>query len=73
MADIINAKDLVLGYDLPVIKGASFTIKSNDFIVITGQSGSGKSTLLKSFYGGIKVDSGDLDVCFYDMAKPVGI
>lgn len=70
MADIINAKDLVLGYDLPVIKGASFTIKSNDFIVITGQSGSGKSTLLKSFYGGIKVDSGDLDVCFYDMAKP---
>lgn len=70
MADIINAKNLVLSYDTPVIKGASFCVKSNDFIVITGESGSGKSTLIKSFYGGIKVDSGELDVCFYDMANP---
>lgn len=70
MAEIINAKNLVLGYSTPVIKGATFTIMSDDFIVITGESGSGKSTLLKSFYGGIGVQSGELDVCFYDMISP---
>ncbi|NLY03460.1 MAG: ATP-binding cassette domain-containing protein [Campylobacter sp.] len=70
MAEIIKAEKVVLGYDTPVIKGASFKVCSNDFIVVTGESGSGKSTFLKSLYGGIKLDRGELNVCFYDMKSP---
>lgn len=71
MADIITAKGLSLGYEKnkPVIKDANFMINTQDFIVITGESGSGKSTLLKSFYGGIDILGGELDVCFYDLKK----
>lgn len=69
MVDIITANDITLGYpnSNPVINSASFSIKANDFIVITGESGSGKSTLLKSFYGGIKLAGGELDVCFHNL------
>ncbi|PSM51851.1 cell division ATP-binding protein FtsE [Campylobacter blaseri] len=70
MEQIINAKNLTLGYEgekNPVIKNASFSINKNDFIVITGKSGSGKSTLLKSFYGGIGILNGELDVCFTNL------
>lgn len=69
MTDIIKASNLTLGYhgSNPVINSANFSIKTKDFIVITGESGSGKSTLLKSFYGGLGIKSGDLEVCFYDL------
>lgn len=69
MTDIIKASNLTLGYhgSSPVIKGANFSVKTKDFIVITGESGSGKSTLLKSFYGGIDIKGGDLEVCFHDL------
>ena len=68
---MIFAKDLYLSYDnkKDVIKGASFVIKHKDFVFITGNSGSGKSTLLKSFYGDIRVKSGELVVDTYKMSK----
>ena len=46
--EIIVANNLTLGYerDQNVIENASFSIKSHDFVVITGESGSGKSTHL---------------------------
>lgn len=67
--EIIVANNLTLGYerDQNVIENASFSIKSHDFVVITGESGSGKSTLLKSFYGGIDIREGDLNVCLCDL------
>ncbi len=60
--NVIVAKNLTLGYKphQPVIKNASFSIKSGQFVFITGPSGSGKSTLLKSFYGELRPQSGSL-------------
>jgi len=60
--NLIVAKDLTLGYkqDRSVIKGATFSIKSREFVFITGPSGSGKSTLLRSFYGELRPQSGTL-------------
>ena len=72
---MIVAKNLRLAYDKKrdVIKGATFKILNKDFVFITGASGSGKSTLLKSFYGDIKVKSGELvlqvNKKIYDMKK----
>jgi len=62
--NVIIAKDLVLEYkkDVPIIKNSNFSIKSGEFVFITGPSGSGKSTLLKSFYGELKPKSGILQI-----------
>ncbi|MCI6988854.1 MAG: ABC transporter ATP-binding protein [Campylobacter sp.] len=69
MARIIQASNLTLGYQkgVDIIKNASFTINSNEIVLITGESGSGKSTLLKSFYGAVSVRSGELSVCLSDL------
>lgn len=50
-----------------VLKGISFDIKDNDFVVILGASGSGKSTLLNIISGLERADNGtvlydDLDI-----------
>ena len=65
----MEAKKLTLNYNdnSNVINEATFAIKNNDFVFITGKSGSGKSTLLKSMYGAIKVKSGSLSVCLTQM------
>ena len=41
--DIITARKLTLGYerDIDIISQADFSIKVNDFVIITGLSGSG--------------------------------
>ena len=67
--NIITAAGLTLGYEKAgaVIQDASFGIGAKDFVIITGKSGSGKSTLLKSFYGGIDIIGGELNVCLCDL------
>ena len=71
--DIITARKLTLGYEreVDIISEADFSIKVNDFVIITGPSGSGKSTLLKSFYGGLDIKGGYLNVCLCDL-KDIG-
>lgn len=67
--NIITAAGLTLGYEKAgaVIQDANFGIGAKDFVIITGKSGSGKSTLLKSFYGGIDIIGGELNVCLCDL------
>lgn len=69
MAEVITANNLTLQYSKgnPIIKNATFSLSSNEVIIITGESGSGKSTLLKSFYGEIEIASGRLNVCYSEM------
>ncbi len=69
MTNIIDAQHLVLSYkkDEPIIKNTNLVIKNQDFVFLTGKSGSGKSTFLKSLYGELKVGSGDLSVCGFNL------
>jgi cell division transport system ATP-binding protein len=69
MSNIIEAKDLVLSYkpNEPIIRNTNLTVKSKDFIFLTGKSGSGKSTFLKSLYGELHVEDGELNVCGFDL------
>ncbi len=70
MSNIIQAQDLILSYkeDEFIIKKCNLEVKQNDFVFITGKSGSGKSTFIKSLYGEIKVRSGNLNVCGFDLS-----
>ncbi len=69
MSNIIESKKLVLSYndDELVIKNGNLNIKQNDFVFITGKSGSGKSTFIKSLYGEMKIKSGELNVCGFNL------
>ena len=71
MQNVIEANSLKLAYPQheAVIKNATFTVKSSEFVFITGASGSGKSTLLKSFYGAISPYGGSLIVGGVDMGR----
>jgi len=71
MSYVVNAQKLSLGYggDEPVIAETDLSIKSGDFVFITGKSGSGKSTILKSFYGELLPQRGNLNICGVNIKK----
>lgn len=48
---VIEAKDIVLGYDTPLTRKVSVTVERNKKIAIRGVNGLGKSTLLKTLLG----------------------
>ncbi len=48
--------------ELPVIKGASFTLKEGSLTALVGATGSGKSTLLEAITGIVPVAEGSIDV-----------
>lgn len=68
MEYVIKANGLNISYgrDEPIITDASFQIKAQEFVFITGKSGSGKSTIIKSLYGELFPNRGDLNVCGID-------
>lgn len=57
---LIEAKDLVIGYDTPLTKPMSFEVERNKKIAICGVNGLGKSTLLKTLLGIIPPVSGNI-------------
>ena len=44
---ILEAKDLSIGYDFPLLSNISFTMRGYDKLAIIGPNGTGKTTLLK--------------------------
>lgn len=44
---ILEAKDLTIGYDVPLISNINFTMRGYDKLAIIGPNGTGKTTLLK--------------------------
>lgn len=48
---VIEAKDLVLGYDEPLTSPLNFKLERNQKVAIKGVNGLGKSTLLKTLLG----------------------
>ncbi len=64
-SSVVVAENLTLAYkkNEPIIQNATLSIKTGDFVFITGKSGSGKSTFLKSMYGAIHPREGTLNVC----------
>lgn len=57
---IVEAKDLVIGYDSPLTRPVSFTIERGEKIAVTGTNGLGKTTLLKTILGQLPPISGQV-------------
>ncbi|ASK35233.1 ABC transporter ATP-binding protein [Alloalcanivorax mobilis] len=67
MANIVEARDLALGYwrdkePVAVLSGLDLYIKRGEFLTLVGPSGVGKSTLLRAIIGLSRPLSGTLDV-----------
>ena len=58
--ELLCIKNVVVGYDTPLLKEISFDIYSNDKIAIMGDNGIGKSTLIKTIYGMLKPLHGEI-------------
>lgn len=62
---IVEAKDLVLGYDEPLTKPVNVTLERGQKIAIRGTNGLGKSTLLKTLLKIIPSVSGTIELGDY--------
>lgn len=62
---IVQAKDLVIGYDTPLTRPVSFSIERGQKIAIKGVNGLGKTTLLKTILGLIPPLSGTITLGDY--------
>jgi len=60
--DVMEAKELAVGYTAPIVKGLNFQIKRGERIFIVGPNGCGKSTLIKTFIGALEPIEGKLAV-----------
>jgi putative ABC transport system ATP-binding protein len=68
----IEAIDVGKAFDRGVVRaldGATFTVRSAEYVTITGPSGSGKSTLLSLIAALDRPDSGTLRVARHDIAR----
>jgi len=63
LKQLVFGKGGLKGYEIPILKGASFSAKPGDRIGIVGRNGSGKSSLLKVIAGIYPPKSGIVDVC----------
>lgn len=57
---VVEAEDIVIGYNEPLTKKISFVVERNKKIAIKGVNGIGKSTLLKTMLGVIKPFDGSV-------------
>ena len=57
---LVEAKDLIIGYDTPLTKPVSFTLERGEKVAITGTNGLGKTTLLNTILGKVKPLGGDV-------------
>ena len=59
---IVEAKNLVLGYDTPLTRPVSFNLERGQKIALRGVNGLGKTTLLKTILGLIPPVSGSVEL-----------
>lgn len=62
---VIEAEQLVIGYDRPLTKPVDFHVERGKKIALRGVNGLGKSTLLKTMMGIIKPLSGQVKLDYY--------
>ena len=61
--DLIKVRDLSFFYDNEkVLNDVNFELKSEEFVILTGENGAAKSTLLKNMLGLLKPATGSVEI-----------
>ena len=58
----LEYREASVGYDRPVVAGASLVVRSGQVAGLIGPNGAGKSTMLRAVTGGARVMSGELEI-----------
>lgn len=67
--ELLTVKDLLIGYDKPLLPAVSFTLASDTRMWLRGTNGIGKTTMIKTIMGMLAKKGGS--VSFHPAAKPV--
>ncbi len=52
---------------IPILQDLNFTVRENEFVILSGPSGSGKSTILSIIGGLTRIDKGEIMVLNHDL------
>jgi putative ABC transport system ATP-binding protein len=55
--------------ELPILYETTFTVKSQEFVILLGHNGSGKSTLIKTLSGNLPLSSGKILIDDVEISK----
>ena len=58
----IEVKDLVVGYDKPILNPVNFSLKRDETFALVGKNGVGKSTIIKTILGELDAISGEVKI-----------
>ena len=58
----LEVKDLVVGYDKPILNPISFELKKDETFALVGKNGIGKSTIIKTILGEIDALGGEVKI-----------
>jgi iron complex transport system ATP-binding protein len=64
----LRYEDVTVGYEHPVVSGASLTVRPGQIVGLIGPNGAGKTTMLRAVGGGSRVMAGSITVA----DRPVG-
>ncbi len=69
---LISAKNISKSFgDTHAVNGVSLQIKAGEIYGLVGSDGAGKTTTMRLLVGALKADSGDVNICGYDINKQV--
>ena len=63
MDRMLEVKNLSVGYRVPIVRNASFSLFRREVVGLLGRNGSGKTTLLRGLTGSAKIFGGGAEVC----------
>ena len=67
---LVSAQNISKSFgDLRAVDGVSLNIKAGEIYGLVGADGAGKTTTMRLLVGALKTDSGDINICDYDINK----